>query len=213
MGRIRPTDIDLVKKLTAFGKSYFTLSDLEKIVGLKKNSLSVTLHRLVKSGVLLHLGKNIYSLFTQTIDYEKIANELYFPSYVSFETALSYYSILSQIPYTKTLATERPSKKTVINGIAVVYSHVPKNLFFGYVLENSIYIAEPEKALLDQFYMVSRGKRTIAISELDLKNIDTAKLDAYAKKFPSYLAPRIKDVKKYIGTTPVTLEDRQRITW
>lgn len=213
MVRVRPKDIDLVKKLTGFGKSYFTVADLEKILDLKKDSLYVTLNRLVKNGVLIRLRKNIYSLFTQVLDHEKIANELYFPSYVSFELALSKYSILSQIPYTQTLATTRPPKKTEIGGVAVEYSHLPKNLFFGYVLKDGKYIAEPEKALLDQLYMVSRGKRSLHIEELDLKDINKKKLKEYAKKYPSYIKPLLKDVKKYLGTTPLTLEGNQRVVW
>lgn len=213
MARLRPKDIDLVKKMTAFGKSYFNVADLEKILDLKKISLYVTLNRLVKSGVLIRLRKNIYSIFTQSIDHEKIANELYFPSYVSFELALSNYNILSQIPYTQTLATTRPTKKTDIMGVAIEYSHLPERLFFGYILKDGKYTAEPEKALLDQLYMVSRGKRAIHIEELDLKNINKVKFEEYAKKFPSYIKPLVKEVEKYIGTTPLTIEGEQRVNW
>lgn len=213
MARLRPKDIDLIKELTDFGKSYFTINDLEKILNLKKDSLYVTLNRLVKNGVLIRLKKNIYSLFTQSIDLEKIANEFYFPSYLSFEQALSQYSILSQIPYIQTFATTRLTKKIEINGVVVEYSHLPKNLFFGYLLKNGKYIAEPEKALLDQLYMLSRGKRSINIEELDFKNIDKNKLEEYANRFPSYIKPLVEKVKKYIGTTPLTLEGKQRVIW
>lgn len=213
MARVRPTDIDLVKKLTGFGKAYFSVADLEKILALKRDSLYVTLNRLVKSGVLIRLRKNSYSFFTQTLDYEKIANELYFPSYVSFELALSHYSILSQIPYTKTLATTRPTKKMEVSGVMIEYSHLPQNLFFGYILKNGKYIAEPEKALLDQLYMVSRGKRTLHIEELDLKSINKEKLMEYAERFPVYTKPLMKEVRKYLGTTPITIEGEQRVVW
>lgn len=213
MVRIRPKDIDLIKKLSGFQKSYFTLSDLEKALSLKRESLYVTLNRLVKSGMLIRLKKNIYSLFTDLIDVEKIANELYFPSYLSFETALSQYGILSQIPYTQTLATTRPSKKIVIWNTEVEYSHLKKDLFFGYVLKNGKYIAEKEKALLDELYMVSMGKRNIDIEELDLRDIDKKKITEYGKRFPAFIIPLLNKTKKYIGTTPVTLEAKERITW
>jgi len=167
MARIRPKDIDLIKKLTDFHKSYFTLSDLEKVLSLKRESLYVTLNRFVKSGMLVRLAKNIYSLFNEPLDIEKIANELYFPSYLSFEQALSQYSILSQIPYTVTFAAIRPTKKIVIANVAVEYSHIKRELFFGYTLKNGKYIAEKEKALLDQLYMVNIGKRSLDIEELD----------------------------------------------
>lgn len=213
MARVRPTDIELIKKLTGFNKSYFTVADLEKVLELKRDSLYVTLGRLVGSGVLVRFGKNIYSLFNLPVDVEKIACELYFPSYLSFEQALSKYSILSQIPYTQTFATPRPTKKMVIADVTVEYSHLKKELFFGFLLKNGRYIAEKEKALLDQLYMVSLGKRRINIEELDLRDIDKAKLKEYAKKFPAVINPLLNQVKKYIGTTPMTIEGSERIVW
>lgn len=213
MARVRPKDIELIKKLTDFRKSYFTVSDLEKVIGLKRDSLYVTLNRLVKSGVVIRLAKNIYSLFTQAFDVEKIANELYFPSYLSFEQALSRHGILSQIPYTITFATVRPTKKMVIANVAVEYSHLKKELFFGYILKNEKYIAEKEKALLDQLYMVQMGKKSINIEELDLRDVNKELLEEYAKKFPAFIAPLVNQVKKFIGTTPITIEGKDRIEW
>lgn len=206
-------NIELIKILRDFHKSYLTVADLEKVLGFKRDSLYVTLNRLVKSGVLVRLGKNIYSLFTETFDIEKIANELYFPSYLSFEQALSQYSILSQVPYTQTFATTRPTKKMVIADVAVEFSHIKKELFFGYLLRNGKYIAEKEKALLDQLYMVSMGKRIIDVEELDLKDIDKIKLEEFAKRFPAQINPLLDKVKRYLGTTPVTLEGQERVVW
>lgn len=211
--RKRPKNIELIKRLRGFNKSYFNVADLEKVLNLKRDSLYVTLNRLVHSGVLVRLGKNIYSLFTESVDIEKIANELYFPSYLSFEQALSQYSILSQIPYAQTFATIRPAKKMVIAGVSIEYSHLKKELFFGYLLINGKYTAEKEKALLDELYMVSMGKRSIDILELDLKDIDKNKLEEYAKAFPNQIKSLLDKVKKYIGTTPVTLEGKKRVIW
>ena len=81
MARVRTNNIELIKKLRSFHKSYFTVADLEKVLELKRDSLYVTLNRLVKSGVLIRLAKNVYSLFTEPLGIEKIAGELYFPSY------------------------------------------------------------------------------------------------------------------------------------
>lgn len=213
MARVRPKDIELIQKLRDFNKSYLTVADLEKVLDLKRDSLYVTLNRLVKSGVLVRLAKNIYSAFTGSIDIEKIGSELYFPSYLSFEQALSRYGILSQIPSTLTFATTRPTKKMVIAGAAVEFSHLQEDLFFGYILKNGKNIAEKEKALLDQLYMISLGKRSINIGELDLKDINEVKLEDYAKRFPARIKPLLNEVKKYTGTTPVTLENQERITW
>lgn len=213
MVRIRPKDTELLKKLEELNKPYFTVADLEKILGLKRESLYVTLTRLVKGGVLERPKRNIYKLFTTEYDVEHIAGELYFPSYLSFESAMARYNILSQIPHGVTFATTRPSKSLTIGNTKVEYSHIKKDLFFGYVLENEKYIAEKEKALLDQLYMVSRGKRTITIEELDLKEINRKKLEEYAKRFPSSVNKFLNEVKKYVGTTPITLESKERIGW
>lgn len=213
MVRIRPQDPDLVKKLMDLNKPYFTVADFEKILGLKKKTLYVTLNRLTKSGILTRLKKNVYMVFTGGYDEEKIANEIYYPSYLSFEKALSNYGILSQIPFTLTFATLRPSKKLTIANTEVEYSHLKKSLFFGYEVKNEKYIALPEKALLDELYLVSRGLRNINIEELDLREINKEKLEEFAKKFPSYIEELLNKVKKYIGTTPVTNETKDRIVW
>lgn len=213
MVRIRPKDPELISKLRDFNKSYFTVADLEKILGLKRESLYVALSRLVKSGVLVRLRKNAYKLFIEHHDLEKTANELYFPSYLSFESALSRYGILSQIPYTLTFATTRPAKRIFLRDTEVVYRHLKRNLFFGYTLENGKYIATLEKALLDELYLMSRGKTRVDIEELDLREINKALLEEYAEMFPVYIGDLLDEVKKRIGTTPVTLETKERIAW
>ena len=213
MVRIRPTNTELIKKLMDLKKPYFTVADLERVLGLKKKTLYVTLNRLTKSGVLTRLKKNVYMVFSGEVDVEKIANEIYYPAYLSFEKALSDYGIMSQIPFTLTFATLRPSKKLAIAGTAVEYSHIKKDLFFGYEIRNEKNIALPEKALLDELYLMSRGLRKINIEELDLREISKERLEEFAKQFPSYIGDLLEEVKKYMGTTPVTNEMKERIGW
>lgn len=213
MVRIRPTDTELIKKLTDLKKPYFTVSDLERVLGLKKKSLYVTLNRLTKSGILKRLKKNVYAVFTGEVDTQRIANEIYFPSYLSFEKALANHGIYSQMPFTLTFATSRPSKKLTIAGTQVEYSHIKRNLFFGYEVKSDKNIALPEKALLDELYMMGRGLRKINLDELDLKDINRQKLMEFAEKFPPYTKELLKQVEGYIGTTPVTGEAKERIGW
>ncbi len=211
MARIRPKDSALISKLLVLPKPYFTATDLEKILGLPRASLYVTLTRLVQAGVLARLRKNVYKLAIAPAESEKAASELYFPSYLSFESALAKYGILSQIPYTLTFATTRASKKIALADTQIEYRHLKRDLFFGYVLENGIYIAAPEKALLDELYLVSRGKATLTIEELDLREINVARLEEYAEKFPRYVAPLVARVKEFDGMMGVTLETKERI--
>lgn len=204
MAAKRMNTMDFIIKLQSLDRGFFTISDMEKITGLSRGSLRVALSRLTTEGVLTRVKRGVYQLALSEIDVKKIANQLYYPSYLSFETALSFYGILSQIPFTQTFATLKKSKKMILWNTEVEFTQIKEELFFGYTLKQGVYVAEPEKALLDQLYMVSRGKRSIDIEELDLKDINKDKFEAYAKKLPSYVKPLIDGVKKYIGTTPVT---------
>lgn len=209
----RLTTIELIKTLQSLDRGYFTVADMEKITGASRNYAKVALSRLVKRGVLTRARRGVYQLSLNYLNVRKVANQLYYPSYLSFESALSAYGILSQIPYTQTFATPKRSKKMEIANTEAEFTQLKKDLFFGYRLESEVYIAEPEKALLDQLYMVSRGKRSLNIEELDLRNIDRKKLDEYAKRFPSYLEDLLNQVRQYIGTTPITNESKERIYW
>ena len=48
---------------------------------------------------------------------------------------------------------------------------------------------------------------------LDLRNINKEKLEEFAIKFPSYIGDLLGKVRKYIGTTQVTNETKERFAW
>jgi predicted transcriptional regulator of viral defense system len=203
------SDIEFIQTLRGFNKPYFTLADLEKILKMKRDSLYVTLNRLVKSGVLIRLQRGVYQPEFQGLELEKTANELYYPSYLSFESALSRYGILSQIPYTLTFATTRRSKKLLLAGIEVEYRQLKKEYFFGHILDNGIYIAEPEKALLDQLYMMSKGKVSSDVSEWSLVALKKNKFLQYSKKFPRTVRSKAKELTSRFGKYVATLEEKE----
>lgn len=186
MGKRKKTQIDILKKLKALEKPYFTIADLEKLFGLKRESLYVTLNRLVERGILRRLKRGIYEVIFSEGQIEEIANQLYWPSYLSFESALSRYGIMNQIPYTLTFATPKKSKKTVLGDREIEYRQIKKDLFFGYKKEGRIFIAEPEKALLDQIYLFSLGKALANFEEWDFSQLDRKKvlkfLEPYSKR-------------------------------
>src|SRR4030042_6289781 len=147
MDRIRPRDIQLVQNLVRFNKPYWSVADLQKILEYKnRQTLLVVLHRLVSQGVLTRMRRGIYRVSINSVEGALLANLLYTPSYVSFESALSRYGILSQIPYTITLATTRRSKKMTLDGTAVEDGQLRGDLFFGYRLEKGRETAAPATA-------------------------------------------------------------------
>lgn len=200
MDRIKPRDIQLVQNLARFNKPYWSVADLQKILGYKsRQTLLVVLHRLVSQGVLARMRRGIYRVSINTVEGALLANLLYRPSYLSFESALSRYGILSQIPYTITLATTRRSKKVTLDGAAVEYRQLRGDLFFGHRIEGGLDIAEPEKALLDALYLMKRGKLSLALKELDLSGLSRGKLDSYGARFPRYVRAALAELYAKIG--------------
>ena len=184
MERMRSNRVALVQDLLSLNKPYFSLADLEKVLGQRRPSLYVTLNRLTRSGVLVRLRRGVYQVILKAPDIPRIANQLVYPSYLSFESALSRYGILSQIPYVVTFATSQRSRRLLLGDTTVEFRQLKADLFFGYRVTGGLYVAEPEKALLDQLYMASRGLASLAWDDLTLSTLDLERLRAYAHHFP-----------------------------
>ncbi len=172
---------------------FFTLSDLNKL------SEKIYHHRLVewqKNGYIERVGKGVYKFSEVKLDELKlfyIANRLYVPSYVSLETAFSYYGL---IPEAVNIITSVSSKKTTTfrtKYATFSYRTISKTLMFGYKIISSdnlnIKIAEPEKAVLDFFYLHAEMNSFDHIVELRLNEdvfkeiIDKEKLNNYLTLF------------------------------
>jgi len=176
---------NLLQTLKSIRKDYYSVTDLENVSGMDRKSLLVTLNRLAKRGSIIRLFRGMYQLPDQPANIPAIATQIYPPAYISFEWALSKYGILSQVPYTVTLATPGKPKKVVIGNIPCEYRRLKPDLFWGFSLQEGVYLAEPEKALLDQLYLVSLGKASLDLDSLDLKEIRRTVLRNYMKKYPA----------------------------
>ena len=188
--------IELLRILQRINKQFYTTADLEKITGLDRNSLYVALERWVAGGFIERLAQGIYIPMGGVISPEIVASQLYIPNYLSFESALSKHGVLNLIPYIVTFATTRKTKKYIIQKKEVEFRQIAPQLFFGYEMKSGVNIASPEKAFLDQIYLVSRGKAKLDIDELDLKKLSTKTLEGYSKRYPTYV---LKTMAKITG--------------
>jgi predicted transcriptional regulator of viral defense system len=150
---------------------------------MNENSLRVAVSRLIKAGEIIKLIKGYYCLNNIELALEKIALEIYEPSYLSFEWALGHYNILSQKSYSLTLATTKRAKQINVNGRNIAYHHLGLKLFWGYMQKNDHLIAEPEKAFLDLAYLSLNGCAKFDPEEMNLKSLNKNKLNGYLKKF------------------------------
>jgi predicted transcriptional regulator of viral defense system len=184
--------IELLKKLQKINKAFFTIADLEKITSLPRNSLYVALRRWEVGGVIERVTQGIYIPMGGNVSLENIAAQLYIPNYLSFESALARYGILNLIPYTLTFATTRKTKKYTLQNKEIEFRQISPKLFFGFEMKDGIYIASPEKALLDEVYFVVRGKATLDLDELDIKKLSRKILKDYSQRFPTYVKNYLK---------------------
>ncbi len=186
-----------LKNLKEINKLYFTTRDLLAIGNYKPDSLYVVLNRLVKQGELIRLTNGLYILPERYGEIERIVNSIYFPSYLSFEAALAKYGIISQIPYTLMFATPLKTKTIQLGNYRVEYRSIKGNLFFGYTInKEGLFIATPEKALFDMYYLYSFGKTNFDFKAVDQTkvNMKTVKI-MIQKYFPPSKAKNLKNIR------------------
>jgi len=191
----------ITKKVYDSGVSFFTLKTLRDILEISKEStLFSIVKKLIKAKVLLKIEKDKYLLKGREVSDFALANFIYQLSYVSFESALNFYGILSQFPYEISSTTARKSVKKVFQDKIFVYTHIKKELFWGYEKKENFLIALPEKALLDQVYLMGKGYKSISLDEYDLSRIKVSRLKEYLSKYPKtrQFKSAVKLLKKYL---------------
>jgi hypothetical protein len=134
----------------------FSRNDLA-LAGFKVHDYQLSLW--VKKGYLVRLKNGLYAFRREMekLRREEIAFLLCQPSYLRLESALAWYGFIPEIVYAFTSVTSRVTR-TFENPLgSFIYRHVKSELLWGYVemkTEHGQYLlAEPEKALLDYFYL------------------------------------------------------------
>ena len=164
----------------------FSSESLAKSLDInKERSVYLIIQKILKSKVLEKLGRNCYILAQKPAHQFLIANYYLTPSYISFESALSYYGILSQFPTEVTSVTSKKTAKYNLNNRLFSFVHLKKDLFWGYdKRDDGFLIAGPEKAVLDLAYLASKGLKSFPKDELDWSLVDRKKLLEYSKLYP-----------------------------
>jgi len=178
------TQIKAIKILSEKRIKFFDVNDAKKIFGVnKEKTLYEILRRLEKKGIIERIIKGKYAfLFAEFNDFE-LANFLVNPSYISLESALSFYGILSQFPYTITSVTLLKPRKVIYKEKEYEFCHLKNKFFFGFTKKNKFLIATPEKALLDELYFMAKKTRKIQIEDLDLSIINIRKFKRMSQRF------------------------------
>ncbi|MFO8145164.1 MAG: hypothetical protein R6T89_05510 [Candidatus Syntrophosphaera sp.] len=137
--------------------------------------------RWTESGKVVQLRRGLYALAPP---YQQgkphpflVANHLVRPSYVSLQSALAYYGLIPEyVPVTTSVTTDRPQAFDTPLG-KYSFRHIKKERFFAYQVETvaenqEVFLAVPEKALIDQAYLRTGGDSMAYLKSLRLQNVD-----------------------------------------
>lgn len=182
--------ISVQKTLSARKISIFSIKDFVRIFNVDPKTARAFLSYNTKIGAFKRIKRGAYCLASERLSKFELANYLYQPSYISFETAMSYYGLIPETVYTVISATSKPQKTYNFEEQAYQYIQIKKNFFFGYspvkIRDKTIRMADKEKAVLDYLYLASLKKQSIN-ERLSLSKLDKKKLGFYVKFFKTHL--------------------------
>ncbi|MFC1582651.1 hypothetical protein ACFL4W_03850 [Planctomycetota bacterium] len=166
--------------------------------------------RWVEKGYLIPLKRSLYILDRQfrriEPSLEFIANALAAPSYVSLSWAMGRYGLIPEEPTVVTSITTKKTK-TFTNPLGrFEYRSVKKSLFAGYrmerIMDQNVFMAVPEKALVDYFYYDFSAKpeeayyESLRLQGLDI--LDPKRLAEFSRLSNRRVKALIKGLLKYI---------------
>ncbi len=177
--------IALLQNLAQQGQDFLTLMGLQHLTGLQETAVRKAALRLEKKGYLMRVGGGLYANRFGHPTLEGLAMLIGAPCYISFESALERYDVLSQVPLVLTCASTSRSERRHTPLGEIVFHRLHPALFFGYRVEDGILWAQPEKALLDWLYFHRKQHGvTPPLDELSWNLLDVERLRDWASRFP-----------------------------
>jgi hypothetical protein len=158
------------------------------------------LTRWTKSGRVYQLRRGLYAIAPP---YQKVkphpflvANRMQRASYVSMQSALSFYGLIPDtVQMTLSVTAGRPESLGTPLGI-YEFRHVKPKLLHGYRMAKfsgqQALVATPEKALLDLIYFLPSGDSEECLGELRLQNLELLNSDALRLQSDSFDTPKLR---------------------
>ena len=176
----------------------WTTGAIAQALHLPPASTRVWCSRKTKRGELLRLKRDLYVLpavFDQFGEEKmlKLANLLQTPSYISCLSSLSFHQLTTQLPVSRIESMNPVRSRTYqIKDWLFRYYYCQPSYYFGFTRQQGLFVASPEKALLDALYLLCFGRYALDASALNLGKIDWPLLEKYSKKYPARTQKFIK---------------------
>lgn len=179
-------------------------------VGFDSNNYT----RWCKQGLLVRLRRGWFAFpeMLKVPDFARyVASRIYKPSYISMQTALSFYGMIPEVVTDITSVSTLKTAEFTNEFGAYSYRTVKPELFFGFELRKmqdgrTIPFATPEKALLDFLYLYPEYNAAAMMLDLRLdedfliNELDLTRLREYSSQFGSKaLEARLNTLIKAYG--------------
>lgn len=198
----KPRFIQVLKK--GIKAPLFTNEDLKLLFGEADPSTilsSLSYHLKIKN--IIRFKRGLYSLTSDDGKFHftpfQLANSLYDPSYVSFESALSHYGLIPEAVYTTTSACFQVKKKEFKTPLGIFsYNFIPVRPFFLEVIKNAkdgSLIASELRALFDLIYLRKKNYKSLNDLEVDLR-IDLSELRKIIGQYQAIEIEKLGDIYK-----------------
>lgn len=168
--------LDRVGNLPVFTSGLLLAGDVNPV------NIHKQLSRWTTAKKIIQLRRGVYTLAEPYRKIEPhpftIGNRLVSPSYVSLQSALEYYNLIPEaVPQVTSITSRYRTQKFDTPLGLFAFHHIKSQLFFGFSLEQVdtdqfVYLARPEKALLDLIYLTKQGHSPAFLEALRLQNCD-----------------------------------------
>ena len=182
----------------------FNNKRVRELIGKDSAYTWLVVHRLKREKLVTEIEKDKYTVYDDPI---LVASNLTWPSYISCWAALRHHGLTEQLPTVIHVVTTRSRKRREVafGGARIVFIRTKPSSFFGFdKLQRDgleIFMAEPEKALLDSalFHRISFSE-VADMTRKNFKSIDVERLVGHLLKIgDSALAKRFGFLLERLG--------------
>lgn len=193
---------NLLNRLIHWPKPYLTRTELALLIGRSPDACDAIIRRAVRADYLQRLRRGLYIITSNAggnrPDMREIAQLIYGPSYISFESALSWHGWIPEGVRVTTSATTKRKKEFTTPIGSFVYERIPTGAFsigvrHTLIDKGSLMMADPWKALADLIYVrhhswpdTSGISQDLRVEPEDLLSSDLSLLQQLAAEYPNH---------------------------
>jgi hypothetical protein len=178
-------DTQILRRLDTDQRGVFSKGDLQTAFGeVHPAAFARRVNTLLNHGILRRFCRGWY--VSEDFDLATLSQRIAPDSYISFGTVLARHLIIGTNPESRIMAvkTGRP-RRYVSEGFTIEHVSVAPDLLFGFLTDNGIRYADPEKAFIDTLYFHLRGRRYPfdIYSDMATSALDSDKVHDYLGRY------------------------------